>query len=480
MCQNKRYITTRQGKRLLVNCGHCPACLQEKAISRTNRIRANDPKDGSIMTLFVTLTYRNSACPYIDKRELECSSPHSFLVGCDEEGRDKYEWFKTISVYRNIKARRDYKCGFKYGKQILADVSIPYPDDAIYNLPTMVNDKHDRISVCYYPDVQLFFKRLRQILKRNYNYEKRFSYYACSEYGSVTKRSHFHLLLFVPRGSFEMWQSAIAAAWPFDGYGLTKRNIEIARNAASYVSSYVNCITTIPSLFQKNAFFRPKHSYSKGFGQALSYLQLPQIIEAYQRGDLHVNITRIRNNTLVVDSVLLPKYIICREFPKFKGFSRLTFDEIIGILRAPQSLNRYVEVLGYDRQQLKDIKTRLTNLKQRALSKGVDLFDWYNTYAGIYTLRASQVLRDWYSELETPDDYFLNYDNIADYYDGFVHSPTLDNLLPSLSASFEPISDPNMLPYNCARSRQLEYWFNKYDKARKVNNNIYSSNNFHF
>ena len=39
MCLNKKYINIHNGRELLVNCGHCEACLQEKALNRVNRIK---------------------------------------------------------------------------------------------------------------------------------------------------------------------------------------------------------------------------------------------------------------------------------------------------------------------------------------------------------------------------------------------------------------------------------------------------------
>ena len=59
MCTNAHYVTNvYTGKRLLVRCGKCEACQQEKATARSNRIR-NNLKDGYI-ALFSTHTYSNN------------------------------------------------------------------------------------------------------------------------------------------------------------------------------------------------------------------------------------------------------------------------------------------------------------------------------------------------------------------------------------------------------------------------------------
>ena len=64
MCTHKRYVLNPYiHKRILVDCGKCEACQQEKAIMRTNRIR-NEYDDNHIM-LFATLTYDRSSCPFV-------------------------------------------------------------------------------------------------------------------------------------------------------------------------------------------------------------------------------------------------------------------------------------------------------------------------------------------------------------------------------------------------------------------------------
>ena len=74
MCLRKRYIKNVYGKMILVKCGCCPACLQEKAIARTNRIK-NTYNADLYIPLFVTLTYKNEFLPYIKLDELtDCNN----------------------------------------------------------------------------------------------------------------------------------------------------------------------------------------------------------------------------------------------------------------------------------------------------------------------------------------------------------------------------------------------------------------------
>ena len=79
MCTHTRYITNRYtGDKVLVSCGKCPACLEAKALNRTNRIK--NTYDGSNIALFVTLTYKNEFVPYILKSETDDLRKYQYLT----------------------------------------------------------------------------------------------------------------------------------------------------------------------------------------------------------------------------------------------------------------------------------------------------------------------------------------------------------------------------------------------------------------
>ena len=62
--------------------------------------------------------------------------------------------------------------------------------------------------------------------------------------------------------------------------------LKVAKDAASYLSSYVNSNISIPPRCCKDDFFKPKHSQSKSFGVVLDCFQLPQILQKIERGDI--------------------------------------------------------------------------------------------------------------------------------------------------------------------------------------------------
>lgn len=169
MCTNSRYITNRfTHKRVLVSCGKCEACIQERAARRATRIR-NHAKDG-YLCLFVTLTYSPDFLPFVYKDDLKVS--------------DDY-----INIYRAADIRHYRKKDVKsIGVRPIDSVFLG--DDALlssYGVKSPVGSPADRVSVIYYKDVQNFFKRLRINLNRDYGITEYISYFSCSEYGP---RSH--------------------------------------------------------------------------------------------------------------------------------------------------------------------------------------------------------------------------------------------------------------------------------------------------
>lgn len=483
MCTNRRYIINSYGDRVLVNCGYCKSCLQEKAVARTNRIRNNHAPDQ--VCLFFTLTYRNCCMPYFDQKDLDLAFVNKHFIP-DKYGDDQYHSFKVVPVYRDVKCRRvrkgrSYKFKFKDYRvcEQLSSIVLPYPTCDRTFFKYLRNSHSTHVGVCYYPDLQNFIKNLRQYSKRHISDESNFSFYTCSEYGPDSCRPHFHGLLYVSERNIGLWKKAIASCWPYDNHRLTYRNIEIAINASSYVSSYVNCDASVPEVLKTNADFKPKHSYSQGFGLALEHLSLVSIFEAYKRGDLTCRVSRIRKGVLVVDDILLPKYALSRWFPKIKGYSRLTSDALQSICERPQRLSCYARDLSYSSEDLKVNQARLRLAVKRAVDSGLNPIDYSFAYSRIWSLRSSQVLRRSYEEIKNVTHYFQLYDNIADYFRGAVLSPTLDDCMFVCPPDFHFETDYNKFDLIVEKSRVLSDAYDSYSKDRKVRNHIYSQLNRH-
>lgn len=489
MCTYKRYIRTAIGKEILVKCGHCAACLQEKAIARANRCRNEYPSDGSRVALFVTLTYRNACVPYVDMDEVY-STP-TYYERLQAQGKElpvDMSDFRSVKVYRNaetfwcrVGSGYDFKRKTVYKRKLLTTICFQESLLKISNLQYLRGQQHHRVGVCYLPDVQNFIKRLRINLTRKYGYDKSFSFYQCSEYGPTTCRPHFHLLIYVPFDDVTFFKKAISEAWSYDNYVRTFKNIEVARNAASYVASYVNCAASVPPVLSCTlSEVRPKCSYSQGFGVAKECFSLPKVLEAFERADLHYDCARFKQQSLVVDRVLLPTYVISRYFPKIKGYSCLTTDEVERISLHPELLCEYSEKLGYNNEDLYRNFVRLSNKQFEFCRDGRSVYDFARVYSRIWSLYSSNIITDFYSGINALGftSNFTAYDNIKDFYDGSVRSDTLDDVFVQCPGDMICYVDYNQFPENVSKTNNLMRWYDSYSKDKKVRNLALASNHF--
>ena len=102
MCTNQRLITNRYtGKNLYVKCGHCPACLQEKAAHRVRRIK-DTSQDGYIKVM-VGLTYSRGTSPYVDRNE-------AYLFS---KGKLPELNVYRDSSFRKVRVDKDYNVKYK-------------------------------------------------------------------------------------------------------------------------------------------------------------------------------------------------------------------------------------------------------------------------------------------------------------------------------------------------------------------------------
>lgn len=326
MCVNKKRIFNRwTNSWQWVDCGHCPSCQQAKAFKRVKRIK-NASYNGYI-PLFVTLTYCNLCVPYVKVEDLLNGTSH-------------------INVYRDFDVRRvrcssDYKMRYhRYRRNEplatydLFEKNLFMSRSDIEKLPRL-RGRSKYVGVCYFKDLQDFQKRLSINLRRRYNIQDSIYYFQVSEYGSWSKRPHFHLLIYVPAQYLDECICAISEAWPFDYEGAVRgKKIQIARNAASYVSSYVNRGSDFPDFLSVSAF-RPKCSFNQGFGSTSSVLSLFSIVRALGTGDLRYVGTRSVEGKLEDALIQYPKYALSRYFPYFKGRCRLPVDTLRLYLSCP-------------------------------------------------------------------------------------------------------------------------------------------------
>lgn len=470
MCKHVHYVYNKYiHKSILCDCGKCPACQQKKAAGRANRIR-NNVADGQI-ALFVTLTYDNRFVPYILKADLQ--------VGYNYILVKRYQDVRRVRVGSG----NSYDQGYKLVDGGILD---EYEDFYIHcqkdidDLPLLRNDFVDgRVGVCRYRDVQNFYKRLRINLKRHYGYEDGFTTFTCSEYGPTTGRPHFHALVFIPSAKEALFRRCIIESWPYADKDRTAKYIEVARDCASYVSTYVNRDSLFSDIF-KTSEFQPKHSYSKVFGMALPDFSLVEILNKVESRDMRYYSKTKVAGVEEVHSFPIPKYVINRYFPLFKGLSRLDVDTLSSVLLRPARLFHYANEIGYTSEDIKKIWIRLNNAYEKYhITTGKNRFDFAIDYDRVWRCRRSVVLMDDLQAVSVVSDWYSYYDNAIDlfvtddHFSSLVHSNLLDvNVCPDMD-KYEFVPANTFL--RRTESRRLEDLYYQKLKQRKVTNLVMST-----
>lgn len=514
MCLNKTAIRLKNGRIIYVNCGYCPACLQEKANKRTSLIR-NERRDGFI-SLFVTLTYDNRFLPFIRKSDLDASL-------FDNDIR--------IPVYRHYSTRRVRMKGKKYGDKLkingkIGEVGLSLPENfdfshlTGYRVPVVspggvrqyVNHD-DKVSVIWYKDLQNFYKQLKIRYERNYDKKLDFSSFHVAEYGPTTRRAHFHACITCKFEDAERVRATILESWRFCDRARLSKYIEFAKDASSYLASYVNSSTYLPQVyFSKD--IRPKSSHTKFYGFKNPDFSLDKILEKTDKGDLHYDVPFRCGESVYLHSFLLPGYVLSYYFPKIKGFSKLSSEELSAIYAYPSELARYARKLGYDSHSRQDIHkgtTFLQRFQEFSFSNPPSYNSPFLDDEYIYNKRLDYISSHSsfiYDESTSVNDYVVNVRMLKnafsrfmrDFHSLFGYYPTTDlyayyatrvwsvrgsNLIkdsydiPEDSRYLDAHSANNNI-YDINRDKILTDKFWKYDKSKKVNNLIYSSSCVNF
>lgn len=452
MCTNMKWVYNKYtGDRILVSCGRCKSCLQEKAQRRAKRIRDEISDDN--LCLFVTLTYDRFSCPYVKHEDV-----NNELL--------------PLPIYRDCEVRRDpvsHRLSRKYHPNIVAYLEQPYYDVRHTWLPYLKQTTGNKVGVCIFKDVQDFNKRLRINLKRKFNYDGKYRVFNTFEYGERTFRPHIHLLMFIPNNAYEIFRNAIVESWPFAFRRRTLDNVQIARNAAEYVASYVNCGSKFPLFIKAN--FPPKHSFSQGLGTNCPAFQLDKILECADRADVSYHLQTFVNGSPSSVNLPIPQYVINRYFPLFKGYSRLNADEIFNLLSSVSSLSSFYEQLN----KIDCNRYRTQNKLNLPFRQKENMI--YYTFEDMFkigTMLHNAYLRYHRITNKSAIDFAIDFQRVY-----VARKSTLYRLF-ALDTS-EPLEYKfdNKLKDVCTplRLRRSIYYSDKYDKhvkTKTINNNIFS------
>lgn len=219
---------------MFVPCHKCDVCKINMANNKAYQL-SQDLNKYPFM-LFVTLTYENKYLPYM--------------------------FFGSSAIYR----------GFEPFNQI---GECNERCDTVY--PITRFPVADATGVLFKKDLQNFFKRLR--INYDRNYDKRFPYKYCAvgEYGTVTKRPHFHVVIYGKEIFPKDFRDRLFESWPFhswNGFDVDKKIQFASSGISNYISSYIS------SFFGCGGFFNS--SNVKPFNVRSKDIHFAQSIEIQQ------------------------------------------------------------------------------------------------------------------------------------------------------------------------------------------------------
>lgn len=292
------------GKKVVVKCGKCEACLNAKSANYTQRCQLESKSH--FYRYFISLTYNRFSVPL-----------------CKIQFNEKTDLYDVIAITPRI--NKDLK---SIGQSsIIAEISADEVDEMIIPKQNIHPSCKGNIPFLYKRDIQLFLKRLRKYIKN-----EKIRFFLCGEYGTDKLRCHYHLILW-----FEEEQTAkdlrknLRKAWPFGRIDCQASRDE----TASYVASYVNSLSHLPSLYS-HIGLRPFMVHSKWLGNKVveEYYSVQQVNETFTAGPNQVSIPL---NGKYRD-VILWRSLENIFMPKCKGFSEKSDNECLFAYRTYEKI----------------------------------------------------------------------------------------------------------------------------------------------
>jgi hypothetical protein len=314
-CQHRSFITNRyNGARIAVDCGQCDYCIHKKAQKASMRVRTA----GSAFkySYFVTLTYDNEHVPLMACKVLHSDYDDAIGISgdihfgheyhkyipvseyqCDDSSMLRHIFFEqvqgTVPFDREIKEYAPVKDNWFLSMDAIR--SFIYKTQSVDKTDYPASEQYGRdnlIPFLNYVDVQNYIKRLRKYLYKQLGSYETLHFYAVGEYGPVHFRPHYHILLFTNSEEVsKVLRHCHDKSWKFG-----RSDFQITRGgASSYVSSYVNSLSSAPLLYRSCRAFKPRSRASLGFFEKgcdfvegeEPYAQIEQKIDSVVNGRIY-------------------------------------------------------------------------------------------------------------------------------------------------------------------------------------------------
>lgn len=368
-CQHRSFITNRySGARIAVDCGQCDYCIHKKAQKASMRVKTA----GSAFkySYFVTLTYDNEHIPLFNCEVLDNDyddvlgisgdthfgyEKHSFVpvseYRCSDSSELRHIFFTqvqgTIPFNRASSQYEAIADNWFLSLDAIRSFIAKTQTDSPYGKDGILSDRYgdNLIPFLNYADVQNYIKRLRKHLFQKLGSYETLHFYAVGEYGPVHFRPHYHILLFTNSEKVsEVLRYCHDKSWKFG-----RSDFQIARGgASSYVSSYVNSLSSAPLLYRSCRAFRPRSRASLGFFEKgcdfvegeEPYAQIEQKIDSVVNG-------RIYNFGGLSIRSTPPMSYIRTLLPRFSSARNDDSIAIARILRAVHSTPKRIAKFGF-------------------------------------------------------------------------------------------------------------------------------------
>lgn len=284
-CQHRSFITNKYtGARIAVDCGQCDYCIHKRAQKASMRVKTA----GSAFkySYFLTLTYDNEHIPLFSCKVLHSEYEDVVGISGDIHFGDEYHYYIPVSEYQCDDSSALRHIFFEqvqgtvpYDREIKEYVPVKdnwflsmdairsfiHKTQAVNKMDYSASEQYGRdnlIPFLNYVDVQNYIKRLRKYLFQQLGSYEPLHFYAVGEYGPVHFRPHFHLSLFTNSDQVaEVLRQCHDKSWK-----LGRSDFQLATGGSlSYISSYVNSLSTSPLLYRSCRAFRPRSRASLGF-----------------------------------------------------------------------------------------------------------------------------------------------------------------------------------------------------------------------
>ncbi len=428
-CLHPRYIESH-GRMLKVPCGECESCLNVKQSSYELRTEIESSKYR--YCYFITLTYNSYHLP------LATLHKHTYKNVLD---KDKYYYLMCTKLRRSRNYFSRRKLPVTKDGVVLGRINIDDKLNEKYLDMLSLKVKYRRkIPFLNFDDIQKFNKRVRKQIS-NISYEK-IKILSCGEYGPVSFRPHFHLLLmFNDRKIIQKLYKIVRTSWTFG-----RIDVQSSRGqCASYVAGYLNSSCKLPRFYQSGSI-KPFIRTSKFFGSNISESSKKEIFEVLPfttpTKDYYFNGSLVSTRLSWKDiNRLYPKVREDASLTTFERNRRLSLYIRLSQRYQKTSVSEIAKehlkyTSEYSPDTLEQLKRDLYVSKRfcsnfdydpNMLNHALDNYDKLQTRLSLEKLcdfYTSQI--EWYNQTQDPNIYSLYYDNHSPNEHTWQMSPTLE------------------------------------------------------